>query len=338
MCLCTKVIKTPEFSLSFVILVTAFCRKDPKMVFCCCEQYCLCVLWLQSQRNTTLMFLKVVYVTETSVAHHAPEWVITHVVFPMVCVKITGLTKRLSALLTFVWLLSRVHYHVSAQTFRSTKHLVAHMTTVRVLFSVLHSVVHYKNVCHCEPFAANIALVWFRSWMTPPVYRQIFTAFTTSATFCALISTRVDIQMLTKSALRRVTFLTPSAWIPVVSSVRWLYVSVHAWRCCIPFPTLWTHMWPCFVAAINHVITVIVTSFSLHVKRLESYQCQAQWNGTTCTHAQHNRWNTTHYANEYIVAMTTRQTIDKNKQKKNYLAHLDEQLHGGLLFTNKLLT
>ena len=241
------------------------------------------------------MSLQVAGLAETSVTQYTTVWLLS-CVDSYVILQMYRLTKCLVTHVTFVWLLFNLNSAVQSSIAILLQFIscaVAHLmfmllqlaecganfvpcgTFVRFL-STMSSAVLNKLTCCCESFATNSTLKRFQSKMTFRVFRQICVTWATSAAFCALVFTSMNIHMTTEGMPTWVTFLTLGAWIALFSSVLFM----------VNFQGIFhsTHRWPRFLMILMLiVITAIIVSLYFN------------WT-FNCTISQHmrvlSRWHT----------------------------------------------
>jgi len=176
------------------------------------------VIWSSVAVYTTFMLLQVAGVYETFVTQWTLVWFVS-CVDSHVTVEMSRMTKWLVTQVTFERFLSCVDsHHVTVEIHRLTKRFVTHVTLVWFL-SIVNSAVLDKVSSRCKSFATNSTFKWFLPWMTSSVSCQVWTTPTTTATFCALVFTSMNIHMLTQGIRIWKAFITLSTWIPVFSSV-----------------------------------------------------------------------------------------------------------------------
>jgi len=214
------------------------------------------IVWLQQMCCELVMPCKTLWTVST--------WVrLCTSVNTNMSLQMTACLKQLPAVRTVIWLISRVDSHVSVQIWRLTKCFLTHVTFVRFL-STVNFTVHNKVTWCCKSFATNSTFKRFLSWMTSSVYCYVLTTLTTSATFCALVFTCMNIHMPRLAALRWKTFLTLSTWIHIFASV---CLTVHIQTCTIfvLFVTHCTQIRPCRVKMLM-LCHIVIISFCLDVR------------------------------------------------------------------------
>ena len=134
------------------------------------------------------------------------------------------------------------------------------MTPVRFL-SAVNSAVPHEASWQCKSFATKSTFKRFLCRMTSPVSLQLTARWTASATFAALVFTRMNIHMPGESIQTRKTFLTLSTWINRVSSAT---VPLNSPTRCLHKLFSCTQIW-CWLVIMQMLSCMLRISFSLYL-------------------------------------------------------------------------